>query len=334
MTATESTSGRLSSRHKMTGRPALAQVLGWFSVGLGAAEVAMPGTMSKLFGVRGRHRELVRSMGIRELAAGVGILAQRRPTPFVWARVAGDALDLSLLGLALSSNRTNRTRAAIATAAAAGVTALDLICGAKLAREEGPVLMRESIAVNKTPEECYRLWRNFESIPRFMKHIESVTAAGEQRSRWSLRAPTGVRVEWDADIAEDQQNERIVWRSVEGSDIDSLGEVRFERGPGGRGTIVFLDMVYGAPGRQVVTALAKLFGEAPARMAREGLRNFKRLIEAGEILTTEGQSSGRESAGEGRPAERGRERGDRAKQDQQEQRREEQEYADMRGGRR
>lgn len=310
MTIHEQRDELLSSRQRKAGRPALAQALGWFSIGLGAAEVAMPGTLSRLIGVRGRHRALVRSMGMREIAAGVGILAKKRPAEFLWARVAGDAIDLSLLGLALSEGRTRKTRAAIATAAVAGVTALDVICGAKLLRDEGPVLVRESIAVNKTPEECYRLWRNFESLPQFLRHVESVTKSGERRLHWRVRAPMGMRVEWDAEITEDQANERIAWRSVEGSDIENRGEVRFERGPGGRGTMVRVELLYDAPGGRVGSMFAKLSGEEPSQQAYDDLRNFKKLIETGEIITTEGQPSRRQAFERGADRrEDGREQG-------------------------
>jgi uncharacterized membrane protein len=288
---------REGGRRARNGAGPLTQALGWFSIGLGAAEVAMPGKMSKLIGVRDRHRPLMRSMGMREIAAGVGILTmQRQPAPWVWARVAGDAVDLSLLGAALSSDRTKKTRAAIATAAVAGVTALDVICGIRQARKQGPIMVRESIAVNKTPEECYQFWRNFETFPRFMDHIEEVRNTGERRSHWRVKAPMGMRVEWDAEITEDRPGERIAWRSVEGSDVEHLGEVRFRRAPGGRGTIVYFDLVYNAPAGQIGSMFAKLFGEEPSQQAYDELRNFKRMIETGEIITTEGQPSGRQPA--------------------------------------
>src|SRR5215212_4421180 len=109
----------------------LARALGWFSIGLGLAEVIAPKGLSKLIGVRGNPK-LVRAFGVREIASGIGILAQRRPVESVWSRVAGDALDLAMLGAAFAMPKTNRTRLAAATAAVAGVTALDVICGQQL----------------------------------------------------------------------------------------------------------------------------------------------------------------------------------------------------------
>ncbi|HTS78821.1 MAG TPA: SRPBCC family protein [Bryobacteraceae bacterium] len=286
---------RETHEHARNGRRQgpLTQALGWFSIGLGAAELAIPGTLSKLIGVRDRHRPLLRSMGLREIAAGVGILVQRQPAGWMWARVAGDAIDLSLLGVALNSSHTRKSRAEIATAAIAGVTALDIVCGARRTKQSCPIRVKESIAVNKSSEECYRFWRDFQNFPRFMRHLESVEAGTGRRSHWRAKARAGMRVEWDAEIVEDRRDECISWRSAEDADIRHAGLVRFERAPGGRGTILHVNLHYGAPGGEIGAAFAKLFGEEPSQQIYDDLRNFKRMIETGEILTTEGQPSGR-----------------------------------------
>ena len=39
----------------------------------------------------------MRLVGAREIASGFGILAQNKPTPWLWSRVGGDAMDLALL---------------------------------------------------------------------------------------------------------------------------------------------------------------------------------------------------------------------------------------------
>ena len=270
-------------------RGPLTRTLGWFSIGLGAAEMAMPGTMSKLIGVRDDHRALVRSMGMREIAAGVGILAQRKPAGWIWARVAGDAVDLSLLGAALSARRTHKKRAAIATAAVAGVTALDIVCGARLAKG-GIRRVRESIAINKSPEECYQFWHDFENMPRIMTHVESVRTIGENRLRWRIKAPAGVPIEWDAEIVEDRTNQRISWQSAEDARMRAAGTIRFEGGPGGRGTILHISLSYVPPGGALGALIAKRFGVDPEQRMYNTLHNFKKLIETGEIISNEGPS--------------------------------------------
>jgi len=109
----------------------LARALGWFSIGLGAAEILAPRTVGRLTGVR--NTRLLPPCGMREIACGVGILSTARPAGWMWARVAGDAMDLATLGTARATeNGSDGKRACLAALAVLGVTALDLICGAQL----------------------------------------------------------------------------------------------------------------------------------------------------------------------------------------------------------
>src|SRR3954454_20867272 len=90
----------------------LANGLGWFSIGLGAAELFAPGSVARLIGVDDDegNRALLRFYGLREIAAGVGILTQPRPTGWLWGRVGGDLLDLATLGTAMASRGTEKNR--------------------------------------------------------------------------------------------------------------------------------------------------------------------------------------------------------------------------------
>lgn len=160
--------------------------------------------------------------------------------------------------------------------------------------------MNDSIKVEKTvtisdksAEELYRFWRNFENLPHFMKHLKHVSVVNDKRSHWIATAPMGGSVEWDAEIINEQENRLIAWASVEGADIDNSGFVRFQPAPDGRGTEVKVVLEYNPPGGAVAATFAKLFGEEPKQQIGDDLRRFKMLMEAGEIATVEGQPSGR-----------------------------------------
>jgi uncharacterized membrane protein len=270
----------------------LAQALGWFSLGLGLSEVLSPGALGGMLGIR-NHKTLTRVMGMREITAGVGILSQRRPTGWVWGRVAGDALDLALLGAAAIVS-SKRGRVAAAAAAVAGVTALDIASSLQLTN--APIRTLTSVAVNRSPEDCYRFWRDFNNLSRFMTNVESVRATGERTSHWSIRTPAGLTAESDAELTEDTPNERIAWRSLPGSDVQTTGTVSFEPGPAGRGAIIRIDMEYTPPAGRAGALVVKLFGADPGQQSNSDLRRFKQLMEAGEIATIEGQPSGPRSA--------------------------------------
>lgn len=147
--------------------------------------------------------------------------------------------------------------------------------------------------LNRSPEELYQFWRNFENLPTFMRHLKSVTVVNHTRSHWIANAPLGNTVEWDADIISEQENQLIAWASVEGADIEHSGFIRFKPATQGRGTEVKLVMEYCPPAGVVGATIAKLLGEAPEQQIGDELSRFKMLMEAGEIATTEGQSTGR-----------------------------------------
>src|SRR2546423_9666705 len=67
------------------------------------------------------------------------------------------------------------------------------------------IKVEKSVTINKSPEELYRFWRNFENLPRFMNHLESVTKSGEGRSHWVAKAPAGRTVEWDAEVYNEKE---------------------------------------------------------------------------------------------------------------------------------
>lgn len=271
----------------------LARGLGYFSLGLGLSELLAPRAIAKISGLDEKDTGVIRLMGLREIFHGLGIFAQgRRPKEAVWSRVAGDALDLAALGAAFASPKTAKGRLAFATANVLAVTALDVICAQALSSNDststGGTIVKKSIVIDKTPEELYQFWHNFENLPTFMKHLESVSATGDGRSHWVAKAPAGSSVEWDAEVTEDRPNELIAWRSLEGADVDNSGSVRFESAPGNRGTIVHVDIEYNPPGGVIGSVVAKLSGEEPGQQVYDDLRNLKQVMEVGEVVVSDG----------------------------------------------
>ncbi|MEV4114823.1 SRPBCC family protein [Nonomuraea sp. NPDC049695] len=293
----------------------LARALGWVSLALGTAQLAAPRTVNRLSGVDDSRlaRTVTRMVGTRQLMHGAALLGSRRPGPWTWSRVVGDVLDLALLGRAVASRSgrprasgrsrrsrrsgrsgrsrapgRRRRRAVAATAAVAGITALDLATalyssGLGVRR---PMRLQASITVNRPREEVYAFWRDVENLPAFMLHLDSVRATAERRSRWRARVPTA-DVEWEAKILDEQAGELIAWASVRGSMVATSGSVRFTDGPAGRGTAVHVTLEYRGRGRALGATVARMFGEYPEQQIRDDLRRFKQIMETGEALLSE-----------------------------------------------
>ena len=182
-----------------------------------------------------------------------------------------------------------RSKAGAAVATAGGLLAFGAAKAMSTAyRSEAEA----TFLVNAFPQQAYDRWRDFESLPRFMAHLKSVRVLDNNRSEWVVNGPANREIRWTAEIGEDQPNERISWKSLPGSDIQTSGSVEFRPDPQQRGTFVTARVQYSVPGGPLATALAAMMGKHPEFMIREDLRRFKALLVCGEVPTTAGQTHG------------------------------------------
>jgi uncharacterized membrane protein len=213
----------------------LADGLGCFSIGLGVAEVAVPGTVAQLIGVPddSHTRTVLRAYGARKIATGIGILASAPHPAWLWARVAGDVLDLATLGLAMRRG-ADGTRLTSAMASVAGVMVADVAAARQMrhgrARAHQSDLVWKAFTINRSPDEV--------------------------AARWADINPLG----------------------------DIVTSIRFDPAPGEQGTEV---RVAFTPG---------WFGRTSPRNVQEKLRQFKQLLETGEVTRSHGTASGLQPA--------------------------------------
>ena len=84
------------------------------------------------------HPLLMPALGVREAVAGLTILSQRQVTPTLaaglWSRVAGDAMDLSLLAAAAPNTR-KRTSFTSNALVVGIITALDIFYAVRIQRQ-------------------------------------------------------------------------------------------------------------------------------------------------------------------------------------------------------
>jgi uncharacterized membrane protein len=274
----------------------LAKSLGWFSVGLGVAELTAPARVARLVGIRQPNgaASIVRAMGARELVSGMAILANPKRSAGAWSRVAGDGLDLWLLQQTSRRGDVDRGRWLAATAAVLGVTIADLLCAQELRAHENRTVtsqrrshLERAITINKPLDEVYRFWRDFANLPKVTRSVEAVRELGDRRSHWKVRTPTGVAIAWEAEITDERPNERLGWRSISGP-VNHLGAIAFRRAPGNRGTEVRVTVNYEPPAGPIGSGMAWLFDGTLERRIQEDLRRCKQFLETGEIPISEG----------------------------------------------
>lgn len=143
-----------------------------------------------------------------------------------------------------------------------------------------------SLTINRPAEELFSFWRQLSNLPRIMQHLESVTETGGGRSHWIAQGPMGVRVEWDAEVHNEDPGRMIAWRSLPGGQVDTAGSVHFEERS--RGTELRVSLKYNPPGGKLGAGIAWLIGDSIEQQIASDLQRFKQMMEAGEISTARG----------------------------------------------
>lgn len=228
---------------------ALAKGLGWFSVGLGLAQLAMPDRVAELAGIEPTpdNMRLMRTMGMRELTSGVGILTQPVPDKWLWGRVVGDVLDLAMLGVAMGRSDGDRGKTLGATLAVLGVTGLDLLAAKQLTHK------REEMEVDDVDIGAQTLFR-----------IITIKAH-----------PANVEKDWN----------EFVWS--QGGDESREATVTFAPAPGGRGTEIRAELTYTPKAGKIGSAIQKMAHKSPGQMLGQDLKRFKMMVETGEVVKSD-----------------------------------------------
>lgn len=158
----------------------------------------------------------------------------------------------------------------------------------RMGRQSRDVHLASTITIDRPASDLYEFWKGFTRLPKVMTFLESVEPRGgvtNDVTHWAVKGPRGHRVEWDAEVTEDVPDQRIGWRSLEGSDINTWGAVRFNEAPAGRGTEVHVSMHYEPPGGNVGRAVGHFLGGLSQALIKQNLKQFKAYMESGEVPT-------------------------------------------------
>jgi uncharacterized membrane protein len=147
--------------------------------------------------------------------------------------------------------------------------------------------IRRSIDINRPPSELYRFWRALDNLPKIMSHLQSVEVINDRLSHWVVKTIPGLpTIEWDAEIINDVEGQRIGWRSLHDADVDHAGSVEFEPIGDGRSSRLTVTMQYTPIAGRLGTAVAKLIGQDPDFKIAADLQRFKESVEAGKAAAS------------------------------------------------
>ncbi len=144
------------------------------------------------------------------------------------------------------------------------------------------VHIREGVTINAPPDQVYRFWRQLDRLPEVMPHLAKVEQIDSKRSRWTEKAFDQVPITWNAEIINEVPFETIGWKTLPGEAVQNAGSVTFRPIPGNGGTEVRVHLQYAAPGGKAASWLARMVGEDPAQLTRDGLLALKRQLESNQ----------------------------------------------------
>ena len=74
----------------------------------------------------------------------------------------------------------------------------------------------KSIDVKAPLHRVYNQWTQFATFPQFMGGVESITQTDDTHTHWKTKIG-GVEREFDAEITEQHPDERVAWKSTDGT---------------------------------------------------------------------------------------------------------------------
>jgi uncharacterized membrane protein len=211
-----------------------------------------------------------------------------------WERWLSAAAGLGLVGLGLRHGSLLRLLAGAGLLyrgmtghcsmyQALGIDTADHSDAVAVPAQQG-VKIEESVIIQRPAAELFDFWRQLDLLPRVFQHLKEVTLRSQRESHWVAEGPYNTDIEWDAELFNERPNELIAWRSLPGGDLETAGSVRFQSRDNARSTELTVSLKYNPPMGKVGAVTSAWLGADPTRMLKEDLQNFKRQVEAGQLL--------------------------------------------------
>ncbi|NJC81903.1 SRPBCC family protein [Planosporangium mesophilum] len=179
----------------------------------------------------------------------------------------------------------------VALGAAVGAVGYLAVRSVRVAADGGRRSYLGAVTIYRPPAEVYAFWRDLPNLGRSLGRVVRVDEIDDQRSRWVVEGPGSSEVDFIVELLADEPQRLLAWRA-DGAPVPHEGRVEFTPAPGDRGTEVRLYVTFTPSG---ATAVGPLSGDRVGRLLSDALRRVKQIIEAGEAITAEGRSSGRDA---------------------------------------
>ncbi len=221
-------------------------------------------------------QNISRGEQIASVAGGIGLalfgLAREKPSGWLWTAIGASLAYRGYSGHCYAYQSL-------------GIDTSDKLQVSGVPAKHG-VRVEKSIVINQSPEHLYAFWHDFENLPQIFEHLENIESLGVGKTRWTIRGALGSELHADIEIINKRPDTLIAWQSLPGGDFQTAGSIHFRPLNHQRGTGVNVELKYNPPAGKLLSKLASQVGMGIEQHLEAGLRNFKVLMETGDIVHT------------------------------------------------
>lgn len=143
------------------------------------------------------------------------------------------------------------------------------------------VPFERQLIVDCSPDEVYRFWRDLENLAVYLPELRDVEQLQESLTRWQLKLTDTLRLEWTAELLEDQPGELLVWRTRNPSDLYHEGWIEFSPLRDGQSTRITIRLYVLAPGGSPGARVLEALGDSPFRFFDDQFERIREVLESG-----------------------------------------------------
>lgn len=141
-------------------------------------------------------------------------------------------------------------------------------------------IVEESVVIQRPVEQVFAFYEDFRNLPNFLGDVVRIEITGARTSRWTIKAPLGLQVQWSVVVTDIRPNAFIAYQTGSVT-AAARWEVNFSAGTEPGTTLV--REVMSMPGGLLTEAALAAVGKPPAKEVRANLERLKELLETGRV---------------------------------------------------
>ena len=141
-------------------------------------------------------------------------------------------------------------------------------------------IVEESITIRRPVEQVFAFYQDFRNLPTFLGDVIRIELTGPRTSRWTIKAPLGLEVQWSVLITDLRPNAFIAYQT---GSVTAAARWEINFSPGADADTTVVREVMTIPGGMLTEAALAAIGKPPAKEVRANLQRLKEVLETGYV---------------------------------------------------